>query len=77
MTESSDTIRTLGLGQVVEDLYFGRDVPANLRIHMRCPSEFRNAKLRRRQRRAADAESFGSKYNRNDLRVARQCGYPS
>src|SRR5262245_20528128 len=45
MTESLDTIRTLGLGHVFEDLYFGRDVPANLRIYMRYPSEFRNATL--------------------------------
>ena len=45
MTESLNTIRTLGLAPVFEDLYFGRDVPANLQIYMRYPTEFRNATL--------------------------------
>ena len=42
MIESLDTIRTLGLAPVFEDLYFGREVPANLQIYMRYPTEFRN-----------------------------------
>jgi hypothetical protein len=45
MTESLDIIRTLMLAPVFEDLYLGRDVPANLQIYMRYPSEFRNATL--------------------------------
>jgi hypothetical protein len=45
MNESLDTIRTLGLASVFEDLYFGREVPANLQIYMRYPTEFRNATL--------------------------------
>jgi hypothetical protein len=45
MIESLDTIRTLGLAPVFEDLYFGREVPGNLQIYMRYPTEFRNATL--------------------------------
>ena len=45
MTESLDAIRTLRLAPVFEDLSFDRVVPANLRIYMRYPSEFRNATL--------------------------------
>ena len=45
MTESLDTIRTLGLARIFEDLYFGREVPTNLQIYMRYPSEFRDATL--------------------------------
>ena len=45
MTESLDTIRALGLAPVFEDLYFAREVPANLGIYMCYPRQFRNATL--------------------------------
>lgn len=45
MIESLNTIRSLGLPPVIEDLYFGRPVPGDLRIYMNYPSEFRGARL--------------------------------
>jgi len=45
MTESLNAIRTLGLAPVFEDLYFGREVPSNLQIAMRYPTEFHNTTL--------------------------------
>ena len=45
MIESLNTIRSLGLAPIFEDLYFGREVPANLRVYMSYPSQFRSASL--------------------------------
>ena len=53
MIESLNTTRTLGLAPVFENLYFGRDVPANLRIYMSYPSDFRNSTLDEWQRLTA------------------------
>ncbi len=43
MIESLRAIRSLTLAPVFEDLYFGRDVPANLQIYLRYPREFHDA----------------------------------
>jgi hypothetical protein len=40
-----NAIRSLGLAPVFESLYFGREVPANVAIHMRYPDMFRTATL--------------------------------
>jgi hypothetical protein len=45
MIESLNAIRSLGLAPVFEDLYFGREVPADLRIHMSYPNRFRETSL--------------------------------
>jgi len=45
MIESLNTIRSLGLAPIFEDLYFGREVPANLRVYMSYPSQFRSGSL--------------------------------
>ena len=45
MIESLNAIRSLELPPVVEDLYFGRPVPADLQIYLKYPSEFHNLSL--------------------------------
>ena len=45
MIESLNTIRSLELPSVVEDLYFGRSVPSNLQIYLKYPSEFHNRRV--------------------------------
>ena len=45
MTESLEAFRNLGLASVFEDLYFGKEVSANLQVYMSYPSEFRGATL--------------------------------
>jgi hypothetical protein len=45
MIESLNTIRSLGLAPVFEDLYFGRPVPADLDIYMRYPDRFHGWRL--------------------------------
>lgn len=45
MIESLDAIRSLGLAPVFESLYFGTEVPANVRNYMSYPDLFRNVTL--------------------------------
>lgn len=46
MIESLNTIRSLGLAPVFEDLYFGREVPAGLSIYMRYPGTFHDLTMK-------------------------------
>jgi hypothetical protein len=45
MKESLETIRSLELSGVFEDLYWGRDVPFDLDIYMSYPAQFRDTSL--------------------------------
>lgn len=45
MIESLNTMRTLGLAPVFEDLYFGREVPASVANYIGYPSMFHNVTL--------------------------------
>jgi len=45
MIESLNTIRSLGLAPVFEDLYFDRNVDSAVAIHMRYPDVFRRTTL--------------------------------